>query len=710
MSSTQVVGRLALALMVGLWSGVAPPASARPSSSATPVRWTANAITAPPPVRARTASALAPNTIEIENAKPGTNAWDTQRGSHATYPTPLGGIEGYSSEISVAPGELLHLHVSATPAAPYRVEVYRLGWYRGAGGRLMSCLPQCRGSEPGASQPVPAPNPQTGELAAGWPITDTVSVGLNWTSGYFVAKLVLVDGPNAGHAYWVPFIVRAPVGATSAILVQASVNTWQAYNAWGGKSLYTFNSSSSAVPASGSNAAAVVSFDRPFAQGTNTGPFAWEYQLVRYLERQGFDVSYQADTDTDARPASLLSHKLDVVSGHDEYWSPAMRNALEAARGAGVNLAFLGADIGYWQSRYGPGDRSLIEYRSRTLDPAPDPAQKTVPFAQLTPPRPECQLLGIGYHGGGFNPSDPPRSYSVTSAGAAVGWFARTGLVAGARIFDSVGYEWDSVEPGCAVPPVTVLLHFAGLQGARGSPGPADAVTYRDPSGATVISDGSMQLVWALDDFAQTPHQDPRVQALFTSVFDELGGLPPPPGPSTPRLLAPGPGATVWNPRPRLHWTAAADPVAPIARYIVRLDGRTLVVTKQTSLVPAYPLRDGRHIWTVLAIDQSGLQAFAALQRFTVRSVRPKALPRGLRLAVYCPRRCAITVRLRVAGTGLRASSHRASRRGGITTFTVLLPRALIAALHRPGHRRVIVSVVTRSGGELRTVPLSVRY
>ena len=147
------------------------------------------------------------------------------------------------------------------------------------------------------------------------------------------------------------------------------MNTWEAYNDWGGKSLYTFNSTGPVVPASGTVAAAMVSFNRPFANAIDV--FQYEYDRVRWLERNGYDVSYQTDVDTDENPASLLGHRLDVVSGHDEYWSRAMRNAWEAARAAGVNLAFLGGNIGFWQARYAAGDRTLIEYRSAKLDPDP---------------------------------------------------------------------------------------------------------------------------------------------------------------------------------------------------------------------------------------------------------------------------------------------------------------------------------------------------
>ena len=125
------------------------------------------------------------------------------------------------------------------------------------------------------------------------------------------------------------------------------VNTWQAYNPWGGKSLYPFNST-------GLSPAVRVSFDRPLAF-TSQGPFDAEYNLVRFLEHEGYDVSYQTDVDTDLRPESLLDHRL-VVCGHDEYWSKRTRDAFDAARALGTNLAFTGSNAAYWQIRYEDSD------------------------------------------------------------------------------------------------------------------------------------------------------------------------------------------------------------------------------------------------------------------------------------------------------------------------------------------------------------------
>src|SRR5262249_10979402 len=161
----------------------------------------------------------------------------------------------------------------------------------------------------------------------------------DWTSGYYLARLVRPDG---GDPNGVLFVVReAPQHHASTILVEGPVNTWEAYNSWGGRSLY--------VATEGASPANHISLDTPWTPGSQWQFFKWSIELVRFLEREGYDVSYTTDIDVDRDPAELLHHSLIVVNGHGEYWTSTMRDAFEAARDARVNLMFMGANIGYWQ-------------------------------------------------------------------------------------------------------------------------------------------------------------------------------------------------------------------------------------------------------------------------------------------------------------------------------------------------------------------------
>lgn len=544
-------------------------------------------------------------TIQAENALPGTSAWQLPGLSSSSN------IHGYASETSVVRGGVLHMHVSPKPSARYRIEIYRLGWYQGKGGRLIVCLPSCGGSKLGPQQPAPGPDSATGLLDAGWRVTDTVRVGASWTSGYYLAKLVLTSGPAAGGAAYIAFIVRAPAVNHSAILVQAAVNTWQAYNSWGGKSLYTFNSTRPLVPSSGTNAASEVSFNRP-GLGDGQGPLPWEYNLVRFLEKNGYDISYQTDTDTDQHPGSLLGHRLDISPGHDEYWTKSMRDAWEHARNAGVNLAFMGANDGYWQARYADStDRTLIEYRSAGLDPDPDPSQKTTEFRALNPPRPECQLEGeqdlVGLSISPFKPN-----YSVVPDALANPWFAGTGLTRSSTIPGVVGYEWDTAgQPGC--PTVQTLFTWTGTN-TYGAPSRADASTYTAASGARVFAAGTFQFAWALDNFGQTIPTSPRLRKFVQNMLADLAG-PLVPGPF--QLTSPAQGAVLSTRRPGLSWTRSVSSESGPTSYVISIDGHRVATTKHTSFTPPHSLPAGRHTWAVIAIDPAGHRTQTAKRTFT---------------------------------------------------------------------------------------------
>jgi hypothetical protein len=460
---------------------------------------------------AAVAAASGPNPIQSENALGG-----SEPSSWLQPAVPPTAIEGWASEISVLPGEQVHLHVSTDEGDRYRVEVYRLGWYAGLGARLYLCLPSCGGEEVGHKYGASV---QSGLIRAEWPVSDSFTVPTTWVSGYYYALLRLTDAGDAtGSRGYVPFIVRAPPTRHSQYLVQVPVNTWQAYNPWGGKSLYPFNSTDLAP-------AFRVSFDRPLAF-TAQGPFDWEYNLVRFLEREGYDVSYQTDLDTDAHPESLDAHRGLIVAGHDEYWTKGIRDAFNAARNAGTNLAFTGSNAGYWQVRYEDGRRTIVGYKEAAPDPEPNTALRTIRFRSLTPPRPECALMGVMFlrlreHQSG------PVDYTVTNAASTDPWFRNTGFNTGDKVLDVVGNEWDSLpDPPapstCVKPHSRVLFHFDG------EPADADALKYTATSGARIFAGGAQQLSWALDTFnltrfGRTLPADTRMQQFMRNLLTDVG-------------------------------------------------------------------------------------------------------------------------------------------------------------------------------------------
>ncbi len=456
------------------------------------------------------ASAAAANPVQRENSRPGTPGWEIPAGAGTV-------ITGYASETSAAPGQSFHLHVAAPPGSRYRVLVYRLGWYRGAGGRLIMCVPGCRSSRAASPQPPPtAPDSVSGLLRAPWRVTDRVGIPPDAVSGYYEAKLEIVGGAHAGAVGSIPLIVRqSPAAPASAVLVQVPVNTWEAYNRWGGKSLYQFGTSRHAVE---------VSFDRPYGQQQfHDMVTRLELPWVRFLERNGIDVSYQTDADTDRNPGSLLHHRLVFAIGHDEYWTQRMRGAFNRALALSTNLMF-GSDSADWRMRYAAGRRTIVEWRDPSIDPARNRRLDNGFFAAFG--EPECELMGVEHQWAAQRDlAAPPTPYTVVGPGSDA-WLAAAGLAPGDVIPGVVGYEWDSLIRGCFAGHVVPLM-TARIPGSNGVSHSADMLRATAPSGGRVFAMGTMELAWALDGL-DGRSSSPQVAAFVRAALRDLTRPAPP--------------------------------------------------------------------------------------------------------------------------------------------------------------------------------------
>jgi hypothetical protein len=485
----------------------------------------------------------AANPITDENARAGTPGWEIGQADPSF-------IEGYGSKTSVAPGESISFHVSTSPAANFRINIYRLGWYSGAGARLMRCIPDCSGSLAGVARSTPNPNSDTGKIDANWPQSASLTIPSDWTTGEYVAQFLRTSGPQSGFARYYPFVVRpAPGAVASDLLVMVPHNTYLAYNEWGGTSAYENNTNGSVFDLSH---ATKVSYNRPYHR--REWRF-WDLPLLRFLEREGYDVSYVSETDVDTNPNMLLQHQAVIVSGHSEYWTTAMRNGFDNARDQGIDLAFMGANAAYWHIRYEdsscPSDdtvcstvgdrRTMVIYKEEGgdgQDPISDPSQQTILFRDLG--RPECELQG-GVQFGSFFPNDGYRDYTVTSAGAADPWSAGTGLATGSTITGLVGFEFDSFFPTCEPPgSPTILFQYQGPEHTADID--AAAVRYTAPSGARVFSSGTLQFAWGLDSyrwdpvlFTGIPPTDPAVQQFTRNMLADMA----PPAAAAPSVPVP---------------------------------------------------------------------------------------------------------------------------------------------------------------------------
>jgi len=455
-----------------------------------------------------------PAPVVVENQKQGTLGWA------AFDLAPKGAIEGYTSP-SASPGETLTFHVATDSEADYRIFVYRAGYYGGVGARRVACLPSCDGASQGSVHGIPNPSPE-GLVHAGWPVSQRLEIPVDWVSGYYFAHFQLASGPHVGKVTTTWFLVREALGGRRApILVQASPTTWQAYNGWGGGSLYEFNSP-------GGRRAAKIAFDRPYDQPLEQRPEALEMPLARFLERFGYDVAYQADVDTARDPGSLAGRTIAVVAGHSEYWSKGMRDSFERARDAGVDLAFFAANAAYWQIRYEEDFHTIVGFKSPSWDPETDPALETDLFRALRPPRHECALMGIQHAGGTLEwPTDG--DYTVTDAAASDPWLRAAGFVAGDVLQGIVSREVDTI-PGNQTAAdscgnrLTLLFH---RELGSAEQGDADAVRFTTASGAKVFASGSHQFVWGLEDIPEVERMrhgvvDTRLQAFVRVMLDEM--------------------------------------------------------------------------------------------------------------------------------------------------------------------------------------------
>lgn len=456
---------------------------------------------------AHAASARYLNPVQQENLLPGTTSWELVKPAPldtSTY-TSDQSIEGYASTTSAGAGQTIHFAVN-TITRTFNADIYRLGWYQGKGGRLLQSLQNL----PGISQPIPTPDPQTGLIEANWSWTFSITIPKNWVSGMFLVKLTDANGEQS----YIPFVVRSSVQTTFVMI--HSANTDEAYNTWGGTSLY--QDTTNTLPA---GRAFQVSFDRPLNQNFGAGYLlTWEYPMIRWMEKNGYNVGYLSDVDVQNSSQVLLGHRGIMIVGHSEYWSQQMRSHLQAAINAGVNFASFGANDIYWQIRYetsssNVANRIITCYKNALLDPyststnANTLSQVTVQFRQAPVNNPEQTLIGSMYDSYFTeNATNLGASWVVSNASSWI--FAGTNLQNGSSLPKLVGQEFDIYTPTLAQPAtIKGKDGVAGVEVLASSPvvdeygqqSIANTTLYTAPSGARVFDAGTMQWSWGLDNW-----------------------------------------------------------------------------------------------------------------------------------------------------------------------------------------------------------------
>jgi Domain of unknown function (DUF4082)/Bacterial Ig-like domain/Bacterial Ig domain len=486
------------------------------------------------------------NPITVENSQPGNPAseWDISGDGDPS-------IQGFASDISVNRGQTIPFKVK-TDATNYRLDIYRIGYYAGAGARKVATV------QPSVALPQNQPNcrteasiglTDTGLIDCGnWAVSASWAVPANATSGIYLAKLVRLDTGGASH---IVFIVRDDA-STSDVLFQTSDTTWQAYNTYGGNNLY--------IGGPGTNPARAykVSYNRPFNTRVYDGATDWlfnaEYPMVRWLEANGYNVSYFTGVDSDRRGDLIKNHKTFLSVGHDEYWSGVQRDKVEAARNAGVNLGFFSGNEVFWKSRWensidgaNTPYRTLVSYKETSANAVIDPQTPTWTGTwrdpRFSPPadggRPENALTGTI-----FTVNCCTSAITVPEADGKMRFWRNTSIAnltpgsIGTLPDGTLGAEWDEDLDNGFRPSGLFRLSSTTVNvpqrlldnGSNYGPGTAThhLTLYKHSSGALVFGAGTYQWSWGLDDKHDngSTAPDARMRQATVNLFADMGVQP----------------------------------------------------------------------------------------------------------------------------------------------------------------------------------------
>lgn len=472
-----------------------------------------------------------PSRIVAENARPGTTEWQltrvpTEACSLIVLPDQpwiertyyhTREIEGYCSHTSIAAGDTLGIYISTDPASKFTLDVFRMGYYGGTGGRLMTKL----GPFEGNVQAVPSDGEKNLRSCA-WEESLQLPIPNDWLSGVYLGKLTAAEG---GWQSYIIFIVRD--NRPADFLFQCSDLTWQAYNRWPEwRSLYDWTADWGPTPWY-TGVGPEVSFDRPYtfymnslpvlpqAQANGAGEFLlWEFPLVFWMEQQGYDVSYISNLDTHKDREGVLRTKAFLSVGHDEYWTKEMFDNVIHARDQGVNLLFLSGN-----------SVSGKIYLKPSPVGQPDRVFGRVSFFEE-----EAELMGAKSYGVGLAP------WTCTLPDHWI--YAGTDMQKGDTIPDLIGWEYHGYPLG-EIPGLQVLAEgpLAGADSIRRYA----ATYYETPQGNFVFNAATCWWSMALAtppgfpypinpkklftdrsiDFRQN---DERVQRMTTNLFERATG------------------------------------------------------------------------------------------------------------------------------------------------------------------------------------------
>jgi hypothetical protein len=477
--------------------GRAAAAASPTAQPGDPYRWLVRTAGPPPPVA-------------IENRSRGTRAWRLPGPSQDVGGLAYGAVSGYVSAQAVIAGQTERVYVSALGSRFVRIRVFRIGWYGGAGGREVLVSRRLRV----VAQPPCTHRFLTGLTECRWHPTLSFPIPSALPTGVYIVRITAATGSSDCL-----FVVRSR--RPQPLVAQLPTSTYEAYNAWGGDSLYP--GGADRVGITGTTQGVEVSYDRPYDSVTGAGQFfARDVAMVWFLERYGYPVSYTTSESVDEDPGQLHGALAVLDFGHSEYWSDRQAQAFAAARDAGVSLLFLSSDTLAWRVRYEPAtaassergmpDHVIVAYKEHAaLDP--DRADPTGVFPDGGAP-----LTGSSYEGcitprlpGGGPPTYRYYSWQPAADLKPAWLFAGTGITPSTRIPGIVGYELDLRT--AATPRGTKLVGFGTapcMAGGQGGRGLAESTLYVARSGALVFASGTLGWELGLEPVPSASPDAPR--------------------------------------------------------------------------------------------------------------------------------------------------------------------------------------------------------
>ena len=465
-----------------------------------------------------------PDLIRAENDQPGARDWmlaKTRVDPATKYRCPW--IEGYCSHTSIRAGETLEIMVSTNPPSPFEIEVYRMGYYGGDGGRRMARL----GPFAGVVQPDP-PVGRDRLRECLWAPCTALEIPEDWPSGVYLGKLT---ARREGMQSYVVFIVRDDRPAD--FIFQCSDATWNAYNRWPDN--YSLYDDGRETWYWGPNVA--VSFNRPYGKycqildaplSQGSGEFLlWEFPLAYWMEKEGYDVTYVSNLDVHSDPGGCRRGRVFLSVGHDEYWSRRMFDGVLQLVADGVNVAFLSGNtccgvIDVLPSSDGRPNRAISRIGQYG------------PIQQAAVENGFPELLELKHNGPNEAALIGARSTYPVTGGA--DWicadekhwlFADTGMKTGDGIPGLVGWEWHG-DP--ADIPGLEIVATGRTTSPRGE-GTYTATLYQGPKGNLVFNAST---IWWGDALSEPPGYvrpkvytepkgpDPRAAQITKNLFREM--------------------------------------------------------------------------------------------------------------------------------------------------------------------------------------------